>query len=74
MTTGIVIGGGEVSVFTRNHLQHLTEAVALCSSNPERKITFRARSKWVSALDALKKKKPRDLYIAPVGATVWLST
>ncbi len=59
--------GGDVAIFTRNHRNHLEQAVSLSAFDPTRQITFRARSKWVSALDALNKKKPRDLYISPVG-------
>lgn len=68
MTTATVIGrGGDVAIFTRNHREHVEEAGSISASDPNRQITFRARSKWVSALDALNKKRPRDLYIALVG-------
>lgn len=67
MSTATVIGkGGEVAIFTRNHGHHVEQAVSLSASDPTRQITFRARSKWVSALDALNIKRPRELYIAPV--------
>lgn len=68
MTTATVIGkGGDVAVFTRNHREHVEEAVSISASDPNRQIPFRARSKWVSAADALNKKTPRELYIALVG-------
>lgn len=68
MTTATIRAkGGDVAIFTRNHRHHVEQAVSLSASDPSRQITFRARSKWVSALDALSKKKPRDLYISPVG-------
>jgi hypothetical protein len=68
MTTATIIAkGGEVAIFTRNHRHHVESAVSLSVSDPTRQITFRACSKWVSTLDALNKKKPRDLYISPIG-------
>jgi hypothetical protein len=66
MTTAIT-KLGDVAIFTRNYRKHVEEAATLSASDPKRRIVFRARAKWVSALDALGKKKPRELYIAPVG-------
>lgn len=57
-----------MAIFTRNQRHHVEQAVSLSASDPSRQITFRARSKWVSVLDALNKKKPRDLYISPIGS------
>ncbi len=68
MTTARAIGkGSDVAIFTRNHREHVEEAVSISASDPNRQIPFRARSKWVSAADALNKKKPRELYISLVG-------
>lgn len=67
-STATAIGkGAEVAIFARNHREHIEEAVSISASDPNRQITFRARSKWVSALDALNIKTPRELYIALVG-------
>jgi hypothetical protein len=60
---------GDVAIFTRNHREHVEEAVSISASDPKRQIPFRARSKWVSAADALNKKTPRELYISLVGGS-----
>jgi hypothetical protein len=60
-------GAERVAVFTRNHQRHIDEAIAISSGDPNKHIVFRARSKWVSAADALVGKTPLPLYIAPVG-------
>ena len=56
-------------VFTRNHLQHLEEAAALCAADPERWVTFRSAKGWVSASRALALGFYVPVYIAVVGGS-----
>lgn len=56
-------------VFTRNHRQHLEEAVVLCASDPERRVVFRSAKRWVSAAQAVVFGVVVPLYIATVGGS-----
>jgi len=58
---------GQFAVFTRNHRVHLDEAVAICSADPSRQVTFRASGTWASAERAVVGGSPVPLYIAVVG-------
>lgn len=58
---------GNVAVFTRNHLIHLDQAVALGAADPNRLVTFRASTRWASAERAVSVATPLPLYIAVVG-------
>jgi hypothetical protein len=60
--------GLEVAVFTRNHRDYLDEACATSEKHPRQRIAFRASTRWAAAADALREQKPRDLYIAAIGA------
>ena len=61
------ISQGQVAVFTRNHRRHLDEAVALCAANQNRKVTFRASTRWASAEQAMAVRSTVPIYMAAVG-------
>ena len=58
---------GQFAVFARNHRIHLDEAVALCSADSDRQVTFRASSTWASAAGAVRNCPFVPIYIAAVG-------
>ena len=57
----------DLAVFVRNHQVFLKAAVERNKVNPSRLTTFRARSIWKAALEALQIHKTIPVYFAPVG-------
>ena len=60
---------GHFAVFTRNHRQHLDEAVELCAADRTRRVTFRAANRWTSAERSVSPSSPVPIYIAVVGGS-----
>lgn len=58
-----------LGVFTRNHREYLTEAMALWQDDPCRPITFRAASKWASAARAVNDGASLPTYISAIGSS-----
>lgn len=56
-----------LAVFTRNHRVHLDDALAVCSKDPARLVTFRASTRWATAEQAVSKTGPVPIYIAVIG-------
>lgn len=64
---GMALADRDIAIFSRNHREYVDEAVAISSADPQTRIVFRAKTTWVSAMLALAAKRPRPLYIAPIG-------
>jgi hypothetical protein len=58
--------GVKLAVFTRNHKEHLDEALRVSTAEPDRLIPFRGVSRWSSASQALQQHSPIDIYFAVV--------
>lgn len=57
----------DVAVFARNHHKYLEAAADRNMVDPEKPTTFRARSIWSTALDALQLHKTLTIYFSTVG-------
>lgn len=57
----------DAAVFARNHREYLEAAAARNRTDPERPTTFRARTIWRTALNALQMHKTLPVYLVPVG-------
>lgn len=57
---------GELAVFNRNHTPYMEQTLAIHADNPEREVTFRAATRWVSVEKAVSAGMNPTIYIAEV--------
>jgi hypothetical protein len=65
---------GSIAVFSRNHHDHLDGAANLCSTDPDRRVLFRSKKRWVSAREAVKAKDYIPIYFVPIDSSAGLIT